>query len=63
MKCIFCGRGHCLESGDRNWYCRSCKTEFDPEDDGDYSDRSPAARIEREERRKETNLKFRKSKA
>lgn len=38
-------------TSERGWYCWTCKQEFDPRDDGDYSDWNPAARLEREERR------------
>lgn len=35
------------------FYCSAHKLQFDTQDDGDYSDRNPAARLEREERRQE----------
>ena len=52
-KCPRCGR---LTSTQHNataraWWCHECKMPFEVEDDGDYSDRNPAARLEREERR------------
>jgi hypothetical protein len=40
---------------DREHYCQGCQGMFDdtdPEEGGTYSDRNPAARMEREERRK-----------
>lgn len=46
----------------RGWYCHWCRQEFAPPEpgDGDYSDRNPAARLEREERRREQRLSFRR---
>lgn len=41
-------------NGPHRWYCHACRMEFEDVDDGDYSDRNPAARIEREERRETT---------
>jgi len=39
--------------GEREFYCRQCKRIFDadPDEGGDFSDRNPAVRLEREERR------------
>ena len=49
--CPRCGKSkHARPSGERNWFCAECRVEFEPTDDGDYSDRSPSARIERQER-------------
>lgn len=51
-RCPMCnGKG--IPHGDREWLCTDCKGLFDPVDDGDYSDRDPAARLEREERARE----------
>lgn len=35
--------------GDRFWFCTRCRAQFDPTDDGDYSDFDPSARLQREE--------------
>ena len=42
------------EHGEREYFCRQCRRLFDddPDEGGDYSSRNPAARLEREERRK-----------
>ena len=53
MNCPFCKSRRCVESGDRNYFCPDCKRTFDPTDDGDYSDRNPSARLERDERRQD----------
>lgn len=39
--------------GSHEFYCRQCKRIFDndPDEGGDFSDRNPAVRLEREERR------------
>lgn len=44
------------------WHCRACLMLFDnePEEGGDYSDRNPAARLEREERKRESRFPKRK---
>lgn len=41
--------------GDDRYYCHNCHGIFDghPNEGGDYSDRNPAARIERDEREAE----------
>jgi hypothetical protein len=53
MPCPQCGRRISAPLA-TYFYCRYCRLCFDddPNDGGDYSDRNPAARIEREERRK-----------
>lgn len=51
MKCIFCDSKNVQTVGAHEFFCRDCKAQFDPEDDGDYSDRNPSARLERDERR------------
>ena len=40
--------------GERNWHCTRChvSVDLDPDEGGDWSDRNPAARLEREERRR-----------
>jgi hypothetical protein len=55
-RCIKCKRtDQVYEEGDRNFWCKRCKIVFDdaPDEGGDFSDRNAAARIEREERRRE----------
>jgi hypothetical protein len=51
-RCPWCGSKQVYEDGERNFFCRTCKRVFDndPNEGSDYSDRNPAARIEREER-------------
>lgn len=52
--CPKCGRSReVMASGDRLYYCHRCKMQFDddPDEGGDWSDRRPEARLEREERR------------
>ena len=51
-KCPRCGRIKAVRPEGDNYRCTVCRALFDPSDDGDYSDRNPAARMEREERRK-----------
>lgn len=56
--CIKCRKSkRVVVSGDRNYYCADCKIEFDPADDGDYSDKSPAARLERADRERQRRMK------
>lgn len=53
VRCPRCKRA--VKKGERSdYYCPSCDALFDddPDEGGDYSDFNPAARIEREERRK-----------
>lgn len=52
MNCIFCHRPGCIPDGDRNFFCKNCRVTFDPEDDGDFTDR-PDGRLLREESRRE----------
>ena len=43
---------HVHPHGREEFFCDKCKGLFsDPNEGGDYSDRNPAARLEREERR------------
>ena len=56
VRCPRCNRPQPKRgSRDTIYYCEFCRGMFDddPTDGGDYSDRNPAARIEREERMKE----------
>lgn len=52
--CPFCGSIKTYVLGDRDFYCGNCRKMFDgdPDEGGDWSNRNPAARLEREERRK-----------
>lgn len=55
-KCPGCGSTkHVTRRADGDCWCGRCKVMFDgddPDEGGDYSDFNPAARLEREERRK-----------
>ncbi len=52
-KCPWCHKPAPAVNGEaRTFRCGACLRMFEPEDDGDYSDRNPAARMEREERRR-----------
>ena len=53
VRCPRCGRPqNGTGRADTIYYCAPCRAQFDndPDEGGDYSDRSPAARLEREER-------------
>lgn len=53
--CPSCQTGQFRRGDGTVYHCGKCGGMFDddPEDGGDYSDRNPAARLEREERRGE----------
>jgi hypothetical protein len=54
--CPACGNAkHVITSGSfGRMFCTKHKCEFEPDDEGgDYSDRNPAVRLEREERSRE----------
>ena len=51
-----CGTNrHAVAHGREQFFCNKCKGLYDgePAEGGDYSDRNPALRMEREERRRE----------
>jgi len=55
--CPRCGprkRNLVIESGHRLWYCHGCHMQFDddPEEGGDFDDRDPSRRLERQEARR-----------
>jgi transcription initiation factor TFIIIB Brf1 subunit/transcription initiation factor TFIIB len=52
MRCPFCNSKKVVPNGDREHFCKDCKKLFDddPDEGGSYSDRSPSARMERQER-------------
>lgn len=54
IKCPFCGRRKAVRPQADSYFCTRCFKHFDddPDEGGDYSDRNPAARLEREERKK-----------
>jgi ribosomal protein L37AE/L43A len=57
VRCPKCNRPQPKRGGhDSIYYCEHCRCQFDddPTDGGDYSDRNPAARLERQERFKAT---------
>lgn len=53
--CIRCGRRKAVQRIGELLKCTACGAIFDddPEEGGDYSARNPAARMERQERRRE----------
>lgn len=53
VKCPQCGRIKAVQKAGAFYKCNGCGAVFDdePEEGGDYSDRNPAARLERLERR------------
>lgn len=54
VACPRCNRKQQKRGLDAMYFCENCRCQFDadPNEGGDFSDRNPAARIEREERRK-----------
>jgi len=55
ISCPWCGTAkHVYPHGERECWCSRCRRLFDADVDegGDWSDRNPTARLEREERRK-----------
>ena len=54
VHCPRCGEEHRVTAGIGYFYCQTCQMCYDdnPTEGGDYSDRNPGIRIEREERRK-----------
>lgn len=55
VRCPKCGVPQTAGQGQDIFYCHRCQMQFDnePDEGGDYSDRDPSARLEREERRRE----------
>lgn len=55
MHCPFCGTRRVAQGPDRTYRCGRCGSWFDddPDEGGDYSNRNPGARLEREEARAE----------
>lgn len=55
VACPKCGRTQPKRTSDSLYWCENCRAMHDdsPEEGGDYSDRDPSARIEREERLKQ----------
>ena len=53
VRCPRCGRRQPRQRPDTIYWCPNCHGQFDddPDEGGDFSDRNPAARLEREERR------------
>lgn len=54
VRCPKCGRKQPVRSSDALYRCPVCQVTFDndPDEGGTYSDRDPAARLEREERQR-----------
>lgn len=52
--CPKCGRSKSVVSQGEMFHCHACAAFFDddPNEGGDYSDRDPSARIERQERQR-----------
>lgn len=55
VACPKCQRKQAKRSADAIYYCENCRAQFDdsPDEGGTYSDRNPAARLEREERQQQ----------
>ena len=55
VRCPRCGRPQPKRGADALYWCTYCRGVFDndPNEGGDWSDRDPSARLEREERRRE----------
>ena len=53
-KCPRCGRVKAVQKAGGFFHCNGCGATFDddPNEGGDWSDRNPAARLERQERRR-----------
>lgn len=63
VKCPGCGKPQAADPNpDKIYYCPKCGAQFDstPDEGGSYSDRNPAARLEREERERERKLQRRR---
>jgi ribosomal protein L37AE/L43A len=54
VSCPRCSRKQPRRTPDAIYWCENCRCQFDddPDEGGDYSSRNPAARLEREERRR-----------
>jgi len=54
VRCPKCNRQYPQQRPDTIYWCNHCRCQFDddPDEGGDYSDRNPSARIERQERRR-----------
>lgn len=53
-KCPACNTAKHVDVIGARCFCNQCKGTFEPDDEGgDFSDRNPAARLEREERRQQ----------
>ena len=56
IPCPWCKTAkHVYAHGEREFFCSRCKRLFDnePDEGGDWSDRNPAVRLEREERQRQ----------
>lgn len=55
IRCLRCGRTQPRRGPTAIYICEHCRAMFDddPDEGGDFSDRNPAARLEREERNEE----------
>lgn len=53
VKCPRCGTAQKKRQPDAIYYCERCRGQFDddPDEGGDWSDRDPSWRLERQERR------------
>ena len=52
VQCPKCGKKQPRRSADAIYWCSTCRMQFDndPDEGGDFSDRDPSARLERQER-------------
>ena len=63
VDCPKCGRSQPLQGDDTVYWCANCQGMFDADrdgDGGDYSDRDPSARLQREERNRENAIRARR---
>lgn len=62
-KCIGCGRRKSVQPVGEFFKCSACGALFDadPDEGGDYSDRNPAARLDREDRARERRAQPRRN--
>lgn len=59
-RCPRCGTPQTAEQEQTTFFCNRCRMEFDndPDEGGDYSSRNPAARMERQERRRSRSREY-----
>jgi ribosomal protein L37AE/L43A len=62
VRCPGCGKQQSKRGGDAIYWCPNCRCQHDdsPDEGGTYSDRNPAARLERAERQLERRKQHRR---